>query len=156
MKSETNQPFRSEWVSEAVLRRLMQHGLVVRMIRVRNKDQARSDPNTLLYQQGKAYDYFVLILEGRVEVKNETNSQTDQRGFPVEILRVLRLTVGRFFLFFFVAFVQVVVGRENLLFESGPFTHFGSQALAVLNLPSTAIANLGMLPNLVLNPVSPQ
>ena len=100
MKSETNQPFRSEWVSEAVLRRLMQHGLVVRMIRVRNKDQARSDPNTLLYQQGKAYDYFVLILEGRVEVKNETNSQTDQRGFPVEILRVLRLTVGRFFCFF--------------------------------------------------------
>ncbi len=82
----------------------MQHGLVVRMIRVRNKDQARSDPNTLLYQQGKAYDYFVLILEGRVEVKNETNSQTDQRGFPVEILRVLRLTVGRFFFVFFCGF----------------------------------------------------
>jgi ethanolamine utilization protein EutQ (cupin superfamily) len=40
--------------------------------------------------QGKAIDYFVLILEGRVEV---------------------------------------VVGKENMIFESGPFTYFGTQAL---------------------------
>lgn len=45
----------------------------------------------VIYQQGKPVDYFVLILEGRVEVQ---------------------------------------VGRENLLFESGPFTYFGIQALA--------------------------
>ena len=42
-------------------------------------------------RQGKASDYFVLILEGRVEV---------------------------------------TVGKENLVFESGPFSHFGLQALA--------------------------
>jgi len=52
-----------EWISEMVLRRLMQHGLVVCMIRVRNKDQARSDPSTIVYQQGKPYDFFTLILE---------------------------------------------------------------------------------------------
>lgn len=40
--------------------------------------------------QGKPVDFFVLILEGRVEV---------------------------------------TVGRENLVFESGPFTYFGTQAL---------------------------
>jgi metal transporter CNNM len=40
--------------------------------------------------QGKAVDYFVLILEGRVEV---------------------------------------IVGKENMIFESGPFTYFGTQAL---------------------------
>lgn len=40
--------------------------------------------------QGKPSDYFVLILEGRVEV---------------------------------------TVGKENLMFESGPFTYFGTQAL---------------------------
>jgi len=40
--------------------------------------------------QGKAVDYFVLILEGRVEV---------------------------------------VVGKENMIFESGPFTYFGTQTL---------------------------
>lgn len=45
----------------------------------------------IIYQQGKPVDYFVLILEGRVEVQ---------------------------------------VGRENLMFESGPFTYFGIQALA--------------------------
>jgi metal transporter CNNM len=46
--------------------------------------------------QGKAVDYFVLILEGRVEV---------------------------------------MVGKENMIFESGPFTYFGTQAL---------IQNIGM------------
>jgi metal transporter CNNM len=46
--------------------------------------------------QGKATDYFVLILEGRVEV---------------------------------------IVGKENMIFESGPFTYFGTQAL---------IQNIGM------------
>lgn len=45
----------------------------------------------IIYQKGKPADYFVLILEGRVEVQ---------------------------------------VGRESLVFESGPFTYFGIQALA--------------------------
>lgn len=44
-------------------------------------------------------DYFVLILEGRVEV---------------------------------------TVGRENLIFESGPFTYFGSQAL----IPNVGVGKL--------------
>ncbi len=43
-----------------------------------------------LIKKGKAADYFVLILEGRVEV---------------------------------------TVGKESLVFESGPFSHFGSYAL---------------------------
>lgn len=44
-----------------------------------------------IFTQGKPVDFFVLILEGRVEV---------------------------------------TVGRESLIFEGGPFTHFGLQALA--------------------------
>lgn len=44
----------------------------------------------VIFQQGKPVDFFVLILEGRVEV---------------------------------------TVGKEGLIFESGPFTHFGLQAL---------------------------
>jgi metal transporter CNNM len=43
-----------------------------------------------IFHQGKPVDFFVLILEGRVEV---------------------------------------TVGKENLVFEGGPFTHFGLQAL---------------------------
>lgn len=43
-----------------------------------------------IFQQGKPVDFFVMILEGRVEV---------------------------------------VIGKESLMFEGGPFTHFGLQAL---------------------------
>ncbi|XP_050462670.1 unextended protein isoform X2 [Cataglyphis hispanica] len=57
---------------------------------IKSREKAKSDPAAIIYQQGKAVDYFVLILEGRVEV---------------------------------------TVGKENMMFESGPFTYFGSQAL---------------------------
>lgn len=58
------------------------------IVHIKKKD--KHDPLTIIYQQGKPADYFVLVLEGRVEV---------------------------------------TVGRESLLFESGPFTYFGKQAL---------------------------
>lgn len=63
---------------------------VIFHIKMKDKERFKSDPMCVIYQQGKPVDYFVLILEGRVEV---------------------------------------TVGRENLVFESGPFTYFGSQAL---------------------------
>lgn len=63
---------------------------VIFHIKMKDKERFKSDPASVIYQQGKPVDYFVLILEGRVEV---------------------------------------TVGRENLVFESGPFTYFGSQAL---------------------------
>lgn len=57
---------------------------------IKNKSKGKNDPSMVIFQQSKPVDFFVLILEGRVEV---------------------------------------TVGRENLVFESGPFTHFGLQAL---------------------------
>lgn len=54
-------------------------------------------------KKGKPADYFVLILEGRVEV---------------------------------------TVGKESLVFESGPFSHFGSYAL---NLTTDGVAELDEL-----------
>lgn len=74
-------------MSETILRRLLNQD-VIHQIRSKGKD--KDDPTLIIYQQGKPVDYFVLILEGRVEV---------------------------------------TVGREGLLFESGPFTYFGTQAL---------------------------
>ena len=44
----------------------------------------------MIFEQDKPVDFFVLILEGRVEV---------------------------------------TVGKENMMFEGGPFTYFGTQAL---------------------------
>jgi metal transporter CNNM len=55
------------------------------------KSKGKHDTSLIIFQQGKPVDFFVLVLEGRVEV---------------------------------------TVGKENLVFEGGPFVHFGIQALA--------------------------
>ncbi|KAE8748188.1 hypothetical protein FOCC_FOCC005025 [Frankliniella occidentalis] len=87
--SASVEAFKPHNISETILRRLLKHDVIFH-IKVKNKEKARQDPATAIYQQGKPADYFVLILEGRVEV---------------------------------------TVGKENLMFESGPFTYFGTQAL---------------------------
>nr|CAG4646338.1 EOG090X07W1 [Macrothrix elegans] len=98
--SSSIEPFKSEWISESVLRRLMRHHHVIRCLRVRNADKSEGDTNTLIYQQNKPADYFVLILEGRVEV---------------------------------------TIGKENLVFESGPFSYFGLQSLTGISATSNLV-----------------
>ncbi|XP_014237046.1 metal transporter CNNM4 isoform X1 [Trichogramma pretiosum] len=83
--------FKADNISEVILHRLLKQDIIFH-IKVKSREKARNDPAAIIYQQGKPVDYFVLILEGRVEV---------------------------------------TVGRENLVFESGPFTFFGSQALTM-------------------------
>ncbi|KYN32677.1 Metal transporter CNNM2 [Trachymyrmex septentrionalis] len=87
--STTVDTFKSDVISETILRRLLKQDIIYH-IKVKSREKAKTDPAAIIYQQGKAVDYFVLILEGRVEV---------------------------------------TVGKENMMFESGPFTYFGSQAL---------------------------
>ncbi|XP_049883207.1 unextended protein-like [Pectinophora gossypiella] len=101
--------FRPEVISETVLRRLLKQD-VIQHIKLRG-DEAKDDPKRYVFQEGKPVDYFVLILEGRVEV---------------------------------------TVGRENLVFEAGPFTYFGVQALTqnVGLAESPAPSTLGSLQNL--------
>nr|XP_012146877.1 PREDICTED: metal transporter CNNM4 isoform X2 [Megachile rotundata] len=89
--STTVDAFKPDTISETILRRLLKQDIIYH-IKVKSREKARNDPTAVIYQQGKAVDYFVLILEGRVEV---------------------------------------TVGKENMMFESGPFTYFGSQALTV-------------------------
>ncbi|OAD52039.1 Metal transporter CNNM2 [Eufriesea mexicana] len=89
--STTVDAFKPDTISETILRRLLKQDIIYH-IKVKSREKARNDPGAVIYQQGKAVDYFVLILEGRVEV---------------------------------------TVGKENMMFESGPFTCFGSQALTV-------------------------
>lgn len=74
-------------LSETILRRLLNQDV---MHHVKIKAKETNPQSLLIYEQGKPADYFVLILEGRVEV---------------------------------------TVGQEHLLFECGPFTYFGIQAL---------------------------
>lgn len=79
--------FKPNNVSETILRRLLNQDVVHH---IQLKDKNKNNLSRIIYQQGKPADYFVLILEGHVEV---------------------------------------TVGLENLLFECGPFTYFGTQAL---------------------------
>lgn len=81
------EPFHPHVISETILRRLLKQDIV---FHIKKNKEWRTDPANIIYQQGKAVDYFVIILEGRVEV---------------------------------------TVGKENLMFEGGPFTYFGTQAL---------------------------
>ncbi|KAL5279488.1 CNNM2 family protein [Megaselia abdita] len=79
--------FKSDIISETILRRLLNQDIVRH---IRHKGKEKDDPSLMIFEQGKPVDFFVLILEGRVEV---------------------------------------TVGKENMLFEGGPFTYFGIQAL---------------------------
>ncbi|OQV20801.1 Metal transporter CNNM2 [Hypsibius exemplaris] len=98
--STTVEPFRDEMISEQILRRLIRHGEVARLIRRKPTDV---EP-VYIYQAGKPADFFVLVLEGRVEVK---------------------------------------IGYEGLIFESGPFTHFGVSAQTI---PSDELLQLRNAP----------
>ncbi|XP_049821348.1 unextended protein isoform X2 [Aethina tumida] len=110
--STTVEPFHPHVISETILRRLLKQDIV---FHIKKNKEWRTDPANIIYQQGKAVDYFVIILEGRVEV---------------------------------------TVGKENLMFEGGPFTYFGTQALVQtvgIESPSTAPSTMGSLESLNLD-----
>ncbi|PSN34348.1 hypothetical protein C0J52_17274, partial [Blattella germanica] len=110
--STTVDAFKPEIISETILRRLLKQDVIYH-IKVKNRDKARHDPQCVIYSQGKPVDYFVLVLEGRVEV---------------------------------------TVGKENMMFESGPFTYFGTQALIQNIGVGECMSFLRFLPCLLLNP----
>lgn len=79
--------FKPECISSTILHRLLNQDVI---FSIKCKGKEKNDPSLVIYEQGKPVDYFVLILEGRVEV---------------------------------------TIGVEGLMFECGPFTYFGSDAL---------------------------
>ncbi|XP_065355938.1 unextended protein [Calliphora vicina] len=100
--------FKKEIISEQILRRLLNQD-IVHSIKCKGKE--KDDPSLFIFTQSKPVDFFVLILEGRVEV---------------------------------------TVGKESLLFESGPFTYFGTQAL-IPNVVVDSPSQMGSLQSLNLD-----
>ncbi|XP_064101866.1 unextended protein-like isoform X2 [Macrobrachium nipponense] len=85
------EPFKESQLSEVIVKKLLNQD-VIHCIKLNNKEHSKSEQqHTYIFTQGKPVDYFVLILEGHVEV---------------------------------------VIGKEGLTFESGPFTYFGLAALS--------------------------
>lgn len=86
--STSVEPFKKEYLSETVLKKLMSQDIFLRSKQVKSELPS----STILYQTGKSADYFILILEGKC---------------------------------------HVTVGREKLVFETGPFTFFGLPAITM-------------------------
>ncbi|VEN40042.1 unnamed protein product [Callosobruchus maculatus] len=63
--STSVEPFHPNVISETILRRLLKQDIVYH---IRKNKEWRNDPACIIYDQGRAVDYFVIILEGRVEV----------------------------------------------------------------------------------------
>ncbi|XP_069773687.1 metal transporter CNNM4-like [Narcine bancroftii] len=75
-------------ISEKILLRLLKHPNVINELKF-NEDNKHS-PDHYLYMRGKQVDYFVLILQGKVETE---------------------------------------AGKEDMKFETGPFSYYGTMAL---------------------------
>lgn len=100
--STSVEPFKKEYLSESVLKKLMSQDVFLK-----TKQVAGDVPSTtVLYQSGKAADYFILILEGRC---------------------------------------HVTVGRENLVFETGPFSTFGLPAITA-NITESSLSISSLTP----------
>ncbi|XP_035702383.1 metal transporter CNNM4 isoform X2 [Folsomia candida] len=81
--------FHEQLISTNILRRLLSCDVFFK-IKLKCRDGTLSNESVFIYEKGVPADYFVLILEGRV---------------------------------------QASFGQENLVFEGGPFTYFGTQSL---------------------------
>ncbi|XP_041477530.1 metal transporter CNNM2-like [Lytechinus variegatus] len=81
-------PFKVEKISETILHRLLDQDIIFEAQLPEKKTPV------FLFQRGKQADYFIMILQGRVEV---------------------------------------TIGKENILFEQGPFSFYGQHALIATN-----------------------
>merc|ERR1711935_1269646 len=96
------EPFKVQFMSEIVLKRLLSMN-VYREIKIKKDSEGnqkkQEEKELIIMTKRKPIDYFVLIIEGKVEVN---------------------------------------IGQEELIFESGSFTHFGIQTLnQVISSPSS-------------------
>ncbi|XP_062817323.1 metal transporter CNNM4 isoform X2 [Anolis carolinensis] len=87
LSTEVN-PFSPALISEKILLRLLKHRDVINELKF--DEENKKAPQHFLFNQNKPADYFILILQGKVEVE---------------------------------------AGKENMKFETGPFSYYGVMAL---------------------------
>uniref|UniRef100_A0A8C5KL28 Metal transporter n=1 Tax=Jaculus jaculus TaxID=51337 RepID=A0A8C5KL28_JACJA len=61
------EPFKSPYLSEKILLRLLKHPNVIQELKFDERN--KKDPEHYLYQRNRPVDYFVLLLQGKVEVE---------------------------------------------------------------------------------------
>merc|ERR1719510_2155253 len=110
------EPFKNEFLAKVVLEKLLTMD-IYREIKLKSAAKTNSEEELTVVKKGKPINYFILIIEGRVDVN---------------------------------------IGREELMFESGPFSYFGIQTLSQVlpsitsglvtdspSSPNVALKNLG-------------
>ncbi|KAL8562755.1 hypothetical protein ACOMHN_022630 [Nucella lapillus] len=83
------EPFKEQYIARSVLKQLIRQNIFVTINSISSDDASRN----YVYKRGKECDFFILLLEGHMEVE---------------------------------------IGKENLTFETGPFTYFGVESLNCL------------------------
>ncbi|KAL8174022.1 UNVERIFIED_CONTAM: Metal transporter cnnm4 [Gekko kuhli] len=101
LSTEVNQ-FTPTFISEKILLRLLKHRDVIQELKF--DEENKKAPQHFLFTRNKPADYFILILQGKVEVE---------------------------------------AGKENMKFETGPFSYYGVMAL---NPTVTTNRNRPLLP----------
>lgn len=86
----TIEPFKTTLMNPSVLKRLLTLDIFREVKMKKDKSKKCDEAESIIIHKGKPIDFFILIIEGRVEVN---------------------------------------IGCEELVFESGPFTYFGIQSL---------------------------
>ncbi|XP_041957174.1 metal transporter CNNM2 isoform X2 [Alosa sapidissima] len=80
--------FSPDQISEKVLLRILKHPDVIQEIKFNEND--KRSPQHYIYQRGKAVDYFILILQGRVEVEAGNENMMFETG-PFSFYGVMAL-----------------------------------------------------------------
>ncbi|KAM9392908.1 metal transporter CNNM4 [Pholidichthys leucotaenia] len=81
--------FNPSQISEKVLLRILRHPDVIQEIKFNEND--KRSPHHYIYQRGKAVDYFILILQGRVEVEAGNENMKFEAG-PFSYYGVMALS----------------------------------------------------------------
>lgn len=158
------EPFKSPYLSEKILLRLLKHPNVIQELKYDRKNKKAAEH--YLYQRNRPVDYFVLILQvpgqqqQRVAGLGSVFSLPPCSGLflsakmPILVCGTAGLPAGlggsgawgaclRGFSSSFQGKVQVEVGKEGLRFENGAFTYYGVPA--IMAVVSSGEASVGSL-----------
>ncbi|KAI5613298.1 metal transporter CNNM4 isoform X1 [Silurus asotus] len=93
LATEVNLFYQSQ-ISEKVLLRILRHPDVIQEIKFNEND--KRSPHHYIYQRSKAVDYFILILQGRVEVEAGSENMKFETGpFSYYGVMALNATLGK-------------------------------------------------------------
>lgn len=106
-------------ISKSVLERLLKQNIYFH-IKIKNKEISKKDPSTILFEMVRKCKLHKLIV---------CTSYSSDTIFWFESLQCFQGKPADYFIMILEGRVQAEIGKENLVFESGPFSYFGTKSL---------------------------